>query len=249
MEMSLSTFILEVINFLVLVWILKRFLYRPVLDIVAQRRARIDETVADAKRKEAEAQSLKERYEKRLVRWEAERNEARDKLAHELDEERAGRLAELRQSLDREAEKGRAAEERRLADLGNKLEQRGLELGARFASRLLAASATEALQGKLLDCFLADFDATPRDRIASLLGNADLPPDSVEISSAFKLSRSQQQALEDRATSLCGADVPVSFTEDPSLVAGLRMTIGGCVLGLNLKDELDGFAGLANVAA
>ena len=66
MEFSLSTFVLELINFLVLVWILKRFLYRPVLDIIARRREQIDATMAEAKRIEDNAQALKQKYDERL---------------------------------------------------------------------------------------------------------------------------------------------------------------------------------------
>ena len=49
MELNWSTFILEIINFLVLIWILKRFLYKPVLDVIARRRAGIEKTLSDAR--------------------------------------------------------------------------------------------------------------------------------------------------------------------------------------------------------
>jgi len=48
LELSWSTFLLEIINFLVLVWILKHFLYKPVLDVIARRRSGIEKTLADA---------------------------------------------------------------------------------------------------------------------------------------------------------------------------------------------------------
>jgi F-type H+-transporting ATPase subunit b len=246
-ELSLSTFVLELINFLVLVWILKRFLYRPVLDVVARRREQIDATMAKAKRIDDEAQELKERYEKRLDEWELEQTNKRGALAHELADERARQLAELRESLDEEVEKSRAAEARRVADLGDKLEREGLALGARFASRLLGVSATPELQTRLLDLFVQDFDATPPERFANLLGNPELGPDSVDVSSAFQLTEAQRTAVDERAKKLCGSDVPVRFAEDPDLLAGIRLSIGGCVLGLNLKDELEGFARLRNV--
>jgi F-type H+-transporting ATPase subunit b len=246
-ELSLSTFVLELINFLVLVWILKRFLYRPVLDVVARRREQIDATMAKAKRIDSEAQELKERYEKRLDEWEREQTNKRGALAHELADERARQLAELRKSLDEEVEKSQAAEARRVADLGDKLEREGLALGARFASRLLGVSATPELQTRLLDLFVQDFDAMPPERFANLLGNPELGPDSVDVSSAFELTEAQRTAVDERAKKLCGSDVPVRFTEDRDLLAGIRLTIGGCVLGLNLKDELEGFARLSNV--
>ena len=55
MELSWSTFALEIVNFLVLVWILKHFLYKPVMDVIARRRADIESTLADAKTAQDEA--------------------------------------------------------------------------------------------------------------------------------------------------------------------------------------------------
>jgi F-type H+-transporting ATPase subunit b len=67
MELNWSTFVLEIINFLVLVWILQRLLYKPVLAVIARRRAGIEKTLADAKHLQAEAERLKAQYESRLA--------------------------------------------------------------------------------------------------------------------------------------------------------------------------------------
>ena len=63
MEFDWTTFTLEIINFLILVWILKRFLYRPILDVIAKRRAGIEKTLADAQRIETEAIEIKQQNE------------------------------------------------------------------------------------------------------------------------------------------------------------------------------------------
>ena len=77
MELSWATFFLEIINFLVLVWILKRFLYKPVLEAIGHRKAVIDKTLADADAKEAGAQALVEQYQNRLAEWENEKEKLR----------------------------------------------------------------------------------------------------------------------------------------------------------------------------
>ena len=67
MEVDWTTFALEIINFLILVWILKRFFYHPVLDVIARRRAGIEKEMADAKAVEEKARVLEQQYENRLV--------------------------------------------------------------------------------------------------------------------------------------------------------------------------------------
>ena len=66
MELSWSTFVLEIINFLVLVWILKRFLYKPVMDVIARRREEIEKTRAEAAQLQTDAQNLQQQYEERV---------------------------------------------------------------------------------------------------------------------------------------------------------------------------------------
>ena len=99
MELSWSTFVLEIINFLVLVWILKRFLYKPVLEVIARRRAGIEKTRVDAEALQADAEVLQKQYESRLADWNEERQQARDTLAHELEAERARKESEMQIAL------------------------------------------------------------------------------------------------------------------------------------------------------
>ena len=65
MNFDWTTFALEAINFLILVWLLKRFLYRPILDAVARRQAAVARTLADAEAARVDAARLREEYEGR----------------------------------------------------------------------------------------------------------------------------------------------------------------------------------------
>lgn len=246
MELSWSTLVLEVINFIVLVWILKRFLYKPVLDIIARRRADVEKTLTDAGERQHEAEALQREFEGRLADWNAERQKARDSLALEMDEERARQLTALRAMLAEEHEKARAADERRIADLHDQAEQRALELGARFASRLLGESATPDLQAQLLELLLTELGTWPAERLSALTASAGARPEKILVTSAFALSASQRQRLHDALAAAIQSDWPIEFAEDPKLLAGLRITIGSGVLGLNLQDELQGFTHLSD---
>ena len=75
MELSWPTFILEIVHFLVLVWILKRFLYKPILQAIGQRKALIEKNLADAEARQSEAEALEQQFQKRLTDWENEKGE------------------------------------------------------------------------------------------------------------------------------------------------------------------------------
>lgn len=245
MELNWSTFALELLNFLVLVWILKRFLYKPVLDVIQKRRAGIEKTLEDARELKAEAQGLQNRYESRLADWDVERQQARDALAHEIEQERGKRLSELQTSLDQEREKARVAEERRLSDLGRQAEQTALANGARFATRLLEQVASPELQSRIFAAMLEALSALPEGRIRSLSGNAKVA-DGIVVTSAYPLSTEQRGRLQEMLTQAMQADTQLRFEVDATLLAGLRVTVGAWVLGMNLADELEGFTRLAH---
>jgi len=244
MELNWSTFVLEIINFLVLVWILKRFLYRPVLDVIARRQAGIDKTLNDAKTIRSEAEKLQQQYEGRLESWAQEREQARESLATQLDAERTDRMKQLESELSQEREKSRVVEARRQADIERELEMAALSQGARFASRLLEQAAGPELQLRLVEMLLEDLNEVSSDRTGALRTRYGKAPDIIDVTSAFPLSNDQRNRLEKALKKLVGPDVSLRYRQSEALLAGLRIVIGAWVLGANVLDELKGFAEL-----
>jgi len=244
LELNWSTFVLEMINFLVLVWILKRFLYQPVLDVIAARRKSIEDRLAEAHRIEQEAGQLREQYAGRLSDWETERRQARDELTREIDGERARQQAELRAALEQEREKARVADERRQSGQRRAVEQQALRLGAAFSSRLLEQAAGPELEARLLQMAVDGLQGLPaeqRSRLREQWTDASQP---IDVSSAFPLSDAQRDSLTAALLGLAGRS-DIRFRQDAGLVAGLRVEIGAWVLAANVRDELQGFTELA----
>jgi len=248
LELNWSTFVLEIINFLVLVWILKRFFYRPVLDVIARRRAEIEKTLADARALQTDAEALQTQYRQRLADWEQERQQAREQLASEIEAERAQRLATLQSQLEREREKGRVADARRQADAIHRVEETALLQAAGFASRLLGPLAGPDLEQRLLELVLQQLSRLPEERIAALRNSCKGAVETAVVTSAWPLSEQQRQQLRQALTATMGSSLPLRFQQDSELLAGVRITIGAWVLGANLEDELKSLAEFAHDA-
>lgn len=246
MDVNWTSFILEIINFLVLVWILKRFLYKPVLGVIARRREGIEQAMAEAQELKTQAQALQDQYENRLSDWEAEKQQAREALNRDLESERQGRLQELQQALGQEREKAAEAEARRQADARRKAEETALVQAAGFAARLLEALSGPELEAKLLDLLLAQLPQLQAGQVARL--RQSHAEDGIEVCSAYPLDEGQRQALEMALGQLLGTTPTVTYRQEAGLMAGLRISIGAWVLGANLEDELKGFAELGHGA-
>jgi F-type H+-transporting ATPase subunit b len=241
-ELSWPTFILEVVNFLVLVWILKRFLYKPILNAIAQRKATIDKSVADATAKEARAQALAEQYQSRLRDWEQEKEKLRAVLGEEISAQRAQLMAALETSLKQEREKARVLEERRLDDLRKKVEADAISAGLGFTARLLGRAANRDLEATLITITLEDLSRLSVEQLSALGAASRNGAVHAKVASAFSLSGDQRDLIVDRLQQAIDHNIAIEFLEDPNLLAGLRITLGSWVLRANLEDELDFFA-------
>lgn len=245
MELNWSTFVLEIINFLVLVWILKRFLYKPVLDVIARRKAGIEKTLADARALEANAEKLRSQYEGRLADWGRERQQAREAMLREFETERASKATELQNSLDQERQKARVATARRVADEKHKIEQTALDQAAGFASRLLEKASGPDTEARLVGLLVDELSQLQGKNAEALRNNFGTAPEEILICSAFPLDDDQRRRIGQALAGISGADLPVRYEQNSELIAGLRITIGAWVLGANVRDELKGFSELA----
>jgi F-type H+-transporting ATPase subunit b len=246
LELNWSTFVLEIVNFLVLVWILKRFLYKPVLKVIAQRQAGIAKIRADAETVHAEAEKLREQYEGRLTDWNSERQQAREELTRELKTERSRKMKEVQNELELEREKVRVAEASRQADTQRRLEETSLQQAAIFATRLLEQVAGADVEGRFVELLITTLSQLPTERVAALRNSHRQPPRVIEVTSAYRLSDEQRGRLEQTLLTLTALKVPLHFEQNSDLLAGVRITVGGLVLGCNLQDELKGMAELTH---
>ena len=242
MTFDATTFALEVVNFLVLVWLLKHFFYRPVLGVIEQRRADAAQALAAAQALRDEAQALKADYETRLARAAEDRALALARLADDIAAERARRLSAVEADVlaDRQRRQTLEARERDARDAER--EHQAVVLAARFASRLLDRVAGPALDDSLVDLALADLQAMPAAPRESLQAALADPEVELQVCTAYPLSLPRREALTAVLGATAGRALVPTFREEPLLKAGLRIHAGAWVLMANLRDELEYFS-------
>lgn len=244
MELNWSTFVLEIVNFLILVWILKRFLYRPVLDVIARRRAAVDEVLDAANTAKRDAESLRQHYEDREEQWLRERQSAREELREEIEALRAEQTAALELELQSEREKARSAEHLRRAGFERAAETTALAQAAGFATRLLERVSSPELEARLVALVTRELAELPAARTADLRKRLGGAPDAIVVESAYPIPADQATGLERVLASILGDDVTVRYEQDAGVVCGPRIRAGAWVLAANVGDELAGFAEL-----
>ena len=244
MELDWSTFILEIINFLVLVWILKRFLYRPITTALRQRQEKIAAKLDEAERLESESSALQQKYENRLQEWEREKQQARDELQEEIRKEKHARLQQLEAELADERKKAATVDERRRSEDRQRDLQNAHLQGAKFAARLLETAAGPDTEARLFELLLRTFDEMSETRRNDLRARCAASANRVTVTSAFPMQPQQIEKLQRALSTEATSAIQIEHRRDPELIAGFRLTIDALVLHLNLQDELQDFANL-----
>lgn len=246
MQIDWTTFALEIINFLVLVWILKRFLYRPVLDTLARRRAGVERVLAEARETEASARALQDQYASRLADWEEEKGRARGQLDAELTVERSRQMQALGETLAEERQRNAAVDAHKQQEIERAHEISAMAQAQRFTATLLTRLASPAIEARLVDLLLEDWAGLPESQFAVLRSAGEAEGAGIVVTSAFALAPEQQRRISAAVAARLQPPLAVSFREDPQLLSGLRLSLGPWHLNLNFADELAGFAAAAN---
>ncbi|ACI97811.1 ATP synthase subunit b 1 [Rhodospirillum centenum] len=239
------TVALQAVNFLILVLLLRHFLYRPVLAMIDRRKAEATRLLDDAALRVEAAKAERQKAETLRADLEAQADallaDSRARAGKELEELRTrarreadGILAEGRKAL---AEERRAAE----ADLRGK----AAGLAVEIAGRLLAAATPGARVEPFLDRVCTRLTALPEPERQVLAGQA--ADGGIRIVTAVPLDEAGRAHCRDRAHTLLGPDIALTFADDPELLAGVELHFAHTVIRDSWRDllgriglELDG---------
>lgn len=240
MHISYWNIALQVVNFLVLVALLRRFLYRPMLAIIAKRQAAAAEHQQRADDAERQAKLTAATYEQKLAALAKERQATLAQAQREgeaaavaLREAAERRLRELEQSL------GNQLEKERVAALGQ-IKAQAVQLGTEVARRLLADVGSRGLDQELLESALTALTALTDEKRRQL--RLQLARGPVEVVSARPLDEPTTARVRAALAALAEQRDPsaaATFRVDPTLLAGIELRLLYSTWPFHLRESLE----------
>jgi F-type H+-transporting ATPase subunit b len=247
MGLDLTTFVLEIVNFLVLLWLLSHFLYRPVQAAIAGRQQQAEQAHQALQAQRAAVEQQHEELQQSRRQLDLERDQAREQLGAEIAAERTRRLDALKAELADERAKAQA---RAAAQQEQEARQRDAAASLRaqdFVRSFLGRLAGPALESAIIGLFLADLaalDADVRGRLADSVAEG-----SLEVATAFEPSAADRGRIEAALAAFLGRPPKAAWRIDPALIAGVSVRLDGHLLEASLARGLDVFAPRAEGAA
>jgi F-type H+-transporting ATPase subunit b len=228
----------QALNFLILVWLLKRFLYKPILDAVDAREARIAGELADADARKVEARQERDEFRKRNEAFDRERAGLMDRAVAEVKAERSRLLEEVAKAADALAARRRAGLAVEARNLNRAVGDRARQEVFAVARRTLQDLAAASLEERLCELFirrLREMDGPARKNLKAAF-EASAEPGLVR--SAFDIPAAQRAAIEAAVAETISAGIDLRYDTSPDLIAGIELSANGQKLAWNMADYL-----------
>jgi F-type H+-transporting ATPase subunit b len=225
---------LQTVNIVILVWLLERFFWTPIADMIAKRRAAAQEALAEARAARDKAQAALTDIDRTRAGFAAERDEILANARVESERAGAAKLAEAAQQAATLVAVAKVSVAKDQDAATQAWASRSSDLAVDIAKRLAARLDGPAVRGLFLDWALAAIRALPdtaRRAAAQSLA-------SIEATSAMPLDAAEEARATQLIGDAFGAPVPVRFNTDPSLIAGLEIRGDHLVVSNSWRADL-----------
>ncbi|HUS98641.1 MAG TPA: hypothetical protein VMX97_18095 [Hyphomicrobiaceae bacterium] len=228
----------QALNFLILVWLMKRFLYKPILRAIDAREKRIAAELANADARKAEAQKERDELQHKNEQFEQQRAALLSKATDEAKAERQRLLDEARKAANALNAKRLETLRRDAHDLNQAISRRTQQEVFSVARKALTDLATTSLEERLGEVFtrrLREMDGKAKEVLAGALKTASGP---ALVRSAFDLPAEQRAAIQNALNETFSAEIQVRFETAADLISGIELTTNGQKVAWSIADYL-----------
>ena len=234
MSIDWITVAAQIANFLVLLWLLKRFLYRPILDGIDAREREIAERMAEATHIRETAKAAEADYQAQIASLRQGREGLMEESRQVAKAERDALLAEARAQIAserQEREKQRAEEVLRYS---RELHDTGAQALLSLTRKALSDLSDETLEQRIISQAAAK-SAELSEQLKQAAGDQT----NAKITTKYPLPQDLQEKLLaefEQALPDCG----LTFHVDPEQSPGLNLRMGGAQLGWTVDSYMNG---------
>jgi F-type H+-transporting ATPase subunit b len=237
MQIDWITVSAQIVNFLILVWLLKRFLYGPVVRAMDRREERIGQRLEEARDRETEAEQRAESYEERRRELDERRDELLEEARDEAADEKKRLLDEARTEVDEARGQWLRQLERERDAFADDLRRDIAAVFRKVADKALAELADRSLEEQMVARFVDRLEALDEETLETL-GSAE---DGLRVTSAAALEPNVRSRMTRALHEHVAADAEVTYDQSDELLCGIVLHGGGLRIGWSLADSLEGY--------
>ena len=239
MQIDYFTIFAQIVNFLVLVFLLRHFLYRPVIKMMDEREQKIVSRLQEIEKKKNEAEQELESFRKMSQELSNKREELLARAAREAQILGADLMKKAREDVGAASAKWyqdlQAQEASLLRDLNRRA---GIEIYA-IARRALQDLADEDLERQIIDIFvkrLQNVDKSESEMIRDFYRGVDK---KIMVRSTFAITEEMRQKIQETVRNQTGIDSIMQYEIAPELICGVELDSHGTRVAWSVAGYLN----------
>lgn len=238
MSIDWITVAAQIANFLVLVLLLKRFLYRPILDGIDARETEITNRMQEAVKAKEQAEATGAEYHSKERALDVAQAEMSETIRKSAEEKRDALLAEAHQRMEQEQASWQSHLDEEAHKFTTKMHRVGASALLSLTRKALTDLADETLEERMAHHLVQQIRPMAPE-LRSATGKADVSL----VTSHEPLPKSTQKKF---TAELKGVfpDVSVKFDTDADQAPGLVLRMGGAQLAWTVDSYIDGLEAL-----
>lgn len=239
MQIDWLTVAAQAVNFLILVWLLKRFLYGPVIRAMDKREQRIRERLDSAAKREQAAEDEAERYRSQQQELERTREDALAEARRDAEETRRSMKQSAQEEVDEQRRQWLKALESEQADVLKNLTREVGRQVAHATRKALSDLADAELEAQAVRIFLKRLHALDEDERKAIADTLKGGGEAV-VSTTFDLPKKLRGEIESAIAGLLGDEVELRFEQNADLACGVALAVADRRISWSVDQYLAG---------
>jgi F-type H+-transporting ATPase subunit b len=229
----------QIVNFLILVVLLKRFLYGPIVAAMAAREDKIAAQLAEARQKRQEAEQEEAAMLQKVREIEDQRQAMLAEAEHQAESHKQELFTQARQEVELIRQKWAASLEREKETFLGNLKQRLAHEVCVISRQALKELANQELEQRLVEVFLDHLrQLTPAEQ-AAIAASVKESGGELLVTTAFELPEAIRQKITAQTQEQFGPTLALRFTTSGELLAGIELLTSSRKLAWSLGSFLD----------
>lgn len=233
------TVIAQIINFLILMVLLKIFLYDKIVKAIDEREKKIADRLEDADRKRQEAEELEKSLQEDRHRLEDKRKDMLQEAEHEADERRKKLIEDARKEVDHRQAEWHEALCREKKNFLDNLRRMIAERTFSLAGRVLQDLADAQLQERVAEVFIKRIKGMEEDEKKQAAKAIQESGGRIVLQSSFDMDETGKRKITAALREELGDEVEVEYETDPELLLGVNLKFRGRKIAWSLEHYLE----------
>jgi F-type H+-transporting ATPase subunit b len=239
MQIDWFTVIAQIINFLLLVWLLKRFLYKPILNAIEERENKIASQLEEAESKKEEAGKEQDEFRQKNEYFERKKKDLMKKAVDESEEKRQKLLEEVRNEANEFRSQLKRSSEEVQQNLSQEIEQKVQQEVFAITRKTLSDLASMDMEEQTVRVFIRRLNELKEDEKKQFLEAFKSKSDPILVRSAFDLPSKQKTEIQNSIAKILGTETQFQYKTVPELVSGIELTANGFKLAWSISEYLN----------